>query len=70
MHNKFSKLLIPTLSIAALIIASTGLPAQAQTNTNYVDADFGYVYSNVQNQETGNSAYNNQSFTGVLRVKF
>ncbi|HEY9695186.1 MAG TPA: hypothetical protein V6D15_23535 [Oculatellaceae cyanobacterium] len=35
-----------------------------------VDADFGYVYSNVQNQETGNSEYNNQSFTGVLRVKF
>ena len=35
-----------------------------------VDADLGYVYSNVQDQESGNSEYNNQSFTGVLRVKF
>ncbi|AFZ12759.1 hypothetical protein Cri9333_1876 [Crinalium epipsammum PCC 9333] len=35
-----------------------------------IDADFGYVFSNVQNQETGNSQYNNQSFTGVLRFKF
>lgn len=35
-----------------------------------VDADLGYVFSNVQAQETGNSEYHNQSFTGVLRVKF
>jgi hypothetical protein len=35
-----------------------------------VDADFGYTFSNVQNRQTGGSAYNNQSFTGVLRVKF
>jgi hypothetical protein len=26
-------------------------------------ADFGYGYSNVRNQDTGGSAYNNQSFT-------
>jgi hypothetical protein len=35
-----------------------------------LDADLGYIYSNVQNGETGGSTYNNQSFTGVLRVKF
>jgi hypothetical protein len=35
-----------------------------------VEADFGYAYSNVRNQDTGKSAYNNQSFTGQLRVRF
>ncbi|MBD0304608.1 MAG: hypothetical protein ICV85_21355 [Tolypothrix sp. T3-bin4] len=35
-----------------------------------VEADFGYAFSNVRNQNTGGSAYNNQSFTGQLRVKF
>ena len=35
-----------------------------------VDADFGYGYSNVRNRDTGGSAYNNQSFTGQLRIRF
>ncbi len=35
-----------------------------------IDADLGYVYSNVQNGKTGDSQYHNQSVTGVLRVKF
>jgi hypothetical protein len=35
-----------------------------------VEADFGYAYSNVQNRQSEGSGYNNQSFTGQLRVKF
>ncbi len=35
-----------------------------------VEADFGYGYSNVRNRDTGGSAYNNQSFTGQLRIRF
>lgn len=35
-----------------------------------VEADFGYGFSNVRNRDTEGSAYNNQSFTGQLRVKF
>lgn len=35
-----------------------------------VDADFGYGFSNVRNRDTGGSAYNNQSFTGQLRIRF
>ncbi len=35
-----------------------------------VEADFGYAYSNVQNRQAEGSGYNNQSFTGQLRVKF
>ena len=35
-----------------------------------IEALLGYVYSNVQNRETGGSQANNQSFTGVLRFKF
>ncbi|MBD2041061.1 hypothetical protein [Microcoleus sp. FACHB-672] len=35
-----------------------------------VEADFGYGYSNVRNAITGESAYNNRSLTGQLRVKF
>jgi hypothetical protein len=35
-----------------------------------VDADFGYAYSNVRNQDAGGSSSNNQSFTGQLRVRF
>jgi hypothetical protein len=35
-----------------------------------VDADFGYSFSNVRNRDTGGSAYNNQSFTGQLRIRF
>ena len=34
-----------------------------------VDADFGYAFSNVRNR-TGGSAYNNNSFTGQLRINF
>src|SRR5919199_139336 len=34
-----------------------------------VDADFGYGFSNLRNRDTGGSAYNNQSFTGQLRVR-
>jgi hypothetical protein len=35
-----------------------------------VEADFGYGYSNVRNRQTGDSSYNNRSFTGQLRVNF
>lgn len=35
-----------------------------------VEADLGYGFSNVRNQDTGGSTYNNQSFTGQLRVRF
>jgi hypothetical protein len=35
-----------------------------------LEADFGYGYSNVRNRDTGGSSYNNQSFTGQLRVRF
>ncbi len=35
-----------------------------------LEADFGYTYSNVRNQERAGSGYNNQSFTGQIRVKF
>ncbi|HEY9673170.1 MAG TPA: hypothetical protein V6D11_17130 [Waterburya sp.] len=35
-----------------------------------LEADFGYAYTNVQNRQTERSGYNNQSFTGQLRVKF
>ena len=35
-----------------------------------LEADFGYGYSNVRNRDTGGSAYNNQSFTGQLRMRF
>ena len=35
-----------------------------------VEADFGYNFSNVRNQDTGGSAYSGSSLTGQLRVKF
>lgn len=35
-----------------------------------VEADFGYGYSNVRSKDTGSSSYNNESFTGQIRVKF
>lgn len=35
-----------------------------------IEADLGYNFSNVRNQDTGDSAYNNRSITGQLRVKF
>ncbi|MHC5737504.1 hypothetical protein [Nostoc sp.] len=35
-----------------------------------IEADLGYSFSNVRNQETGGSAYSGNSFTGQLRVKF
>ncbi|WP_334829561.1 hypothetical protein [Nostoc sp.] len=35
-----------------------------------IEADLGYSFSNVRNQETGGSAYGGNSVTGQLRVKF
>jgi hypothetical protein len=35
-----------------------------------IEADIGYAFSNVQSRQTEGSAYNNQSFTGQLRIKF
>ncbi|MDZ8105905.1 MAG: hypothetical protein RM338_09840 [Nostoc sp. DedQUE12a] len=35
-----------------------------------IEADLGYSFSNVRNQDTGESAYGGNSFTGQLRVKF
>ncbi|MBC6433936.1 hypothetical protein FM036_26165 [Nostoc sp. HG1] len=35
-----------------------------------IDADLGYTFSNVRNQETGGSTYGGNSLTGQLRVKF
>lgn len=35
-----------------------------------IEADLGYNFSNVRNQDTGDSAYNGRSITGQLRVKF
>jgi hypothetical protein len=35
-----------------------------------IEADLGYSFSNVRNQDTGESAYNGNSLTGQLRVKF
>ncbi|BCL33891.1 hypothetical protein [Nostoc sp. MS1] len=35
-----------------------------------IEADLGYSYSNVRNQDTGSSAYGSNSLTGQLRVKF
>lgn len=35
-----------------------------------VEADLGYSFSNVRNQDTGASAYSGNSVTGQLRVKF
>ncbi|MEH1820344.1 MAG: hypothetical protein V7L31_14885 [Nostoc sp.] len=35
-----------------------------------IEADLGYSFSNVRNQETGGSSYGSDSFTGQLRVKF
>jgi Cellulose synthase operon protein C C-terminus (BCSC_C) len=35
-----------------------------------VEADLGYSFSNVRNQDTGGSAYGGNSMTGQLRVKF
>ncbi|BAZ14764.1 hypothetical protein NIES4071_66080 [Calothrix sp. NIES-4071] len=35
-----------------------------------IETDLGYNLSNVRNQDTGTSAYNSNSFTGQLRVKF
>jgi hypothetical protein len=35
-----------------------------------IEADLGYSFSNVRNQDTDNSAYNARSLTGQLRVKF
>ncbi|MBG1259734.1 hypothetical protein [Nostoc commune] len=35
-----------------------------------IEADLGYTFSNVRNQETGGSAYSGNSLTGQLRVKF
>ncbi len=46
------------------------LHLQSHSFSPSVEADFGYGFSNVRNRDTGGSAYNNQSFTGQLRVKF
>lgn len=35
-----------------------------------IEADLGYSFSNVRNQETGGSAYGGNSVTGQLRVRF
>ncbi|MEH1936540.1 MAG: hypothetical protein V7L14_23125 [Nostoc sp.] len=35
-----------------------------------IEADLGYSFSNVRNQDTGGSAYSGNSWTGQLRVKF
>ncbi|NDJ25333.1 hypothetical protein GS682_27575 [Nostoc sp. B(2019)] len=35
-----------------------------------VEADLGYSFSNVRNQDTGTSAYDGNSLTGQLRIKF
>ncbi|MEH1845776.1 MAG: hypothetical protein V7L25_12460 [Nostoc sp.] len=35
-----------------------------------IEADLGYSFSNVRNQETGTSAYSGNSFTGQLRIRF
>ncbi|MEH2031571.1 MAG: hypothetical protein V7K67_18230 [Nostoc sp.] len=35
-----------------------------------IEADLGYSFSNVRNQETGGSSYGSNSLTGQLRVKF
>ncbi|MEH2072023.1 MAG: hypothetical protein V7K47_28385 [Nostoc sp.] len=35
-----------------------------------IEADLGYSFSNVRNQDTGESAYSGNSLTGQLRVKF
>ncbi|MDZ8056244.1 MAG: hypothetical protein RMX68_012925 [Aulosira sp. ZfuVER01] len=35
-----------------------------------IEADLGYSFSNVRNQDTGGSAYGGNSLTGQLRVKF
>ncbi|MBN3926414.1 hypothetical protein [Nostoc sp. NMS4] len=35
-----------------------------------IEADLGYSFSNVRNQETGGSTYGGNSLTGQLRVKF
>ncbi|WP_242072083.1 hypothetical protein [Nostoc sp. FACHB-110] len=35
-----------------------------------IEADLGYNFSNVRNQDTGGSAYGGDSLTGQLRVKF
>lgn len=34
------------------------------------EVDLGYIFSNVRNQDTGESAYNNNGFSGQLRIKF
>ncbi|MEH1873556.1 hypothetical protein [Nostoc sp.] len=35
-----------------------------------IEADLGYSFSNIQNQETSGNAYSSNSLTGQLRVKF
>ena len=35
-----------------------------------IETDLGYSFSNIRNQETGGSAYDGNSLTGQLRVKF
>ncbi|MBD2566500.1 hypothetical protein [Anabaena lutea] len=35
-----------------------------------IDLDLGYGFSNVRNLDTGDSSYNNKTFTGQLQVKF
>ena len=35
-----------------------------------IEVDIGYSFSNIRNQETGESAYSGNSLTGQLRVKF
>ncbi|MEH2285831.1 hypothetical protein [Nostoc sp.] len=35
-----------------------------------IEADLGYSFSNVRNQETGTSAYSGNSLTGQLRIRF
>ena len=35
-----------------------------------VEADLGYAFSNLRNQDTGESTSNSQSFTGQLRIRF
>lgn len=34
------------------------------------ELDLGYAFSNVRNQDAGDDAYNNESITGQLRIKF
>jgi len=41
----------------------------AKVSTN-IEAELGYIFSNVRNLETGGSAYNSSTISGNLRIKF